>query len=60
MARIVLIAAATLALSLGGCLRLAFDRCDDEEPHPDCALVDGGDGDGGPDAGPQATKDGAT
>lgn len=60
MARNLLIAIA-LALSLAGCLRLEFDRCDDEEPHPDCALVDGAlDGalDGGPDASVPDGEDG--
>ena len=42
MARYVLIAALlALAAALGGCLRVEFDRCDDDEPHPDCALLDG-------------------
>ena len=47
MARHLLIA---LVLALGttaGCLRQRFDLCDDEEPHPDCALVDAGRADAG-------------
>lgn len=41
MARHLLIAL-VLALAAPGCLRQRFDLCDDEEPHPDCALVDAG------------------
>ena len=32
------------ALTLGGCLRLEFDLCDQDPPHPDCldGSIDGG------------------
>lgn len=49
MARYLLII--VLALATSGCLRMQFDRCDDQEPHPDCALLDGATRDGGADAG---------
>lgn len=49
MARNLLISFA-LALTVSGCLRVEFDRCDDEAPHPDCALLDGAAQDAGPDA----------
>ena len=51
------IAAASL---LGGCIRMNFDRCADDPPHPDCADLDAGpDGsvDGGVDAGTDASLD---
>lgn len=60
MARNVLIrllfalALGTFAFGASGCLRVNFDRCDDDEPHPDCALIDGAtpaDADGQHDAG---------
>ncbi|MDQ3037302.1 MAG: hypothetical protein M3Y87_33215 [Myxococcota bacterium] len=47
---------ASIALSLGGCLRLEYDLCEREDPHPECdggAPRDAGPLDAGPlDAGP--------
>jgi len=42
-------------LALAGCLRVDIDRCSDDPPHPECALLDGGPDGGEPaDATPDA------
>ena len=43
--------AALLAIALSGCIRMDFNLCDDDPPHPEC-LDAGTDAavDGGPDA----------
>jgi len=47
--RATLALAVALPLSLAGCIRLNFDLCDQDPPHPDC--LDGG-ADAGVDSGP--------
>ena len=36
-------AALCFCLALAGCLRVDIDRCGDDPPHPECALLDGQD-----------------
>ena len=60
MARHVLITIGVLLVTaLGGCLRVEFDRCDDE-PHPDCALLDGASDAGADASAPDASADAGT
>lgn len=61
MARHVLITLlALLVVALSGCLRVEFDRCDDDEPHPDCALLDGASDAGADASAPDASADAGT
>lgn len=54
--RALAIGCACIALSLSGCLRVQYDLCEREDPHPECdagvvrdaAPQDGGELDGGP------------
>ena len=50
-------AALCFCLALAGCLRVDIDRCGDDPPHPECALLDGG-GDGA--IADSALRDGGT
>ena len=47
MKRAVLILAALIASSIGGCVRIRYDLCAVDPPHEDCFLLDGAMRDGG-------------